>query len=296
MVLSQFAVAAAKLGPSSREGIRRICSSSRQQMWAVPFRIGSDFARQRFELRYNNSDVIEQRLSVHDQLRMSEVADVDYGQQLLHTLTVRPEFVPFFVFKGHLDATFTASAGEVGRKDGLKLHLDLDATSATPGIARNMAVYAAFEFPTWYVEEALLTGGGEVGAVRIDDAKAPPGTFVGDFEMHPMYAYEQVLEKLRPMLEMEALKACRGPEGKQRWANRIVNLVYKLSPGELAERGVVLLPCYVCEYTHQDKEYRCFISGINGQVRALLARLRHTPHAARPHATRGTSCASSLRP
>ena len=39
-----------------------------------------------------------------------------------------------------------------------------------------MAVYAAFEFPTWYVEEALLTGGGEVGACNTQRVPAGAGT------------------------------------------------------------------------------------------------------------------------
>ena len=123
-------------------------------------------------------------------------------------------------------------------------------------------------------EQANPTGGGEVGAVRIDAAKAPPDTRVADFEMHPMYAYERVLQRLKPLVEQEAMEAFMAqPDYDRRGYHHVEDLDYELSPGELAERGVVLLPCYVCEYSHEGNAYRCFISGTNGNVTGVT---RHT--------------------
>ena len=51
---------------------------------------------------------------------------------------------------------------------------------------------------------------------------------------------------------------------------KIEDLKLELRPPSLADRGVVLLPCFVCKYTHNNVAgYECYISGVNGNVGGL---------------------------
>ena len=205
----------------------------------------------------------------------------------LRSLT--PEFVPFFIFQGRLHGSFTGVINEGSGEDATKEYfrdleinprLSMDVTASMPDGARDVAIYAGFVFPWRYIQEALLKGGGNVAAVPLDAAEAPPGTHVGYFEMHPSFAYAKVLlerEALRRHAEAAAMATFRShrSDDKDEWlvqigALQIQDLTYELRPRSLADRGVVLLPCFVCKYTHNNVAgYECYISGVNGNLAGL---------------------------
>lgn len=250
----------------------------RKHLWAVPFSIDEMKARATFD---------------------SWAA----GTPRILLQAVRPEYVPFFIFKGQIQGTFTGvltyrnSLGGNRReteyaRTGLKIEKrDIN--------ARTLSVYAGFEHPARYVEEALLTGG---AAVPLDAADAPPTTKVGAFAMKPSFAYGLVQERLKTTAQEAALWALRTGQfdrlafrqrgllggdtmwstmgGDRLWSSdiipanlwgghyrsRIEDLKCELYPAGLAERGVVLRPCFVCEYTHDSKPYVCWVNGVNGQL------------------------------
>ena len=258
--------AARKSTRSVFEGcLRSFCSSARQQPWAVPFSIDHHAARSIFESWTGSSP------------RFS-----------LRSLT--PEFVPFFIFQGRLHGSFTGVINEGSGEDATKEYvrdleinprLSMDVTASMPDGARDVAIYAGFVFPWRYIQEALLKGGGAVAAVPLDAAEAPPGTQVGYFEMHPSFAYAKVLlerDALRRRAEAAAMATFRSHPSYDKDAyleikgmtHDITDLTYELRPRSLADRGVVLLPCFVCEYTHNNVAgYECYISGVNGNLAGL---------------------------
>ena len=136
-----------------------------------------------------------------------------------------------------------------------------------------MAIYAGFVFPWRFIQDALLKGGGNVAAVPLDAAGAPPNTHVGYFEMHPSFAYAKVLlerEALRRRAESAAMTTLSHRGLVIDTNTKIEDLKLELRPPSLADRGVVLLPCFVCKYTHNNVAgYECYISGINANVGGL---------------------------
>jgi hypothetical protein len=159
------------------------------------------------------------------------------------------------------------------------------------GDLKTMAVYAGFEHPQWHIGEALLTGGGAADAAPLNEIHTPPMTGVRAFAMNPAFAYSLVHERLRTVAQVAGLKAfesgslnakrftersplgipvlfpaVRSPSGAWTPNAKCEDLTWELHGRSLATHGCVLLPCFVCEYTHAGEAYRCFVSGVNGQV------------------------------
>ena len=168
------------------------------------------------------------------------------------------------------------------------------------------AVYAGFDYRTQYVEGALLHGLSEAAlsrAVPLTWADDPPFTGVGAFTMKPSFAFVRAHGRMRRVAIADADNALRSdphvrslefPLGKE-WPRfplgfslpsavfghdvacpardsrqpdivEAMNVQYEVEGASLHERGVLLLPVWVVEYTFGGEGYRCFVSGIDGHV------------------------------
>ena len=93
---------------------------------------------------------------------------------------ITPLFLPFYVFQCQLHGTFTG-VHEYSNKREQKIFarrgIKIEVGGMGVGDARTMAVYAGFEYPASYVEDALLTDGRSVASpLPLDAADAPPST------------------------------------------------------------------------------------------------------------------------
>ena len=192
--------------------------------------------------------------------------------------SLRPEYLPMYFFRGCLRATYTGMirAGPKSherRTEGLKIEeqqvgIGFDHSTGDWRTARVTGVYAGFDYPPWYVEEALLTGGGEASGMPLSAANAPPTTRVGAFAMNPAFAYDLVHARLGEVADAAATTAFLAKSEVHRKAHevRVEDVKHELHLPSLADGGVLLMPCFVCEYTFDGKPYSCFVSGINGQL------------------------------
>ena len=190
--------------------------------------------------------------------------------------SLRPEYLPMYFFRGCLRATYTGviRAGPKSherRAKGLKIEeqqvgIGFDHSTGDWRTARVTGVYAGFDYPPWYVEEALLTGGGAASGMPLSAANAPPTTRVGAFAMNPAFAYDLVHARLGAVAHAAATTAFLAKSEVHRKAHeiRVEDVKHELHLPSLADGGVLLMPCFVCEYTFDGEPYRCFVSGING--------------------------------
>ena len=196
-----------------------------------------------------------------------------------------------------------------------------------------MAVYAGFEYPECYVEDALLTERSNLAStVPLNEAYPPPstpplgnadGARVEDcvakeqtavFErthkdaltMLPSFAYDIVRQRLNKVLDAaikEAWDARRYDhleyysqwlllrEYHPKWLRKtripantgrgwnllnggsyVMDVIAEIQDPSLADRGLVYLPCFVCEYTmaNSNSTYNCFVSGIDSSLVAVV--------------------------
>ena len=192
--------------------------------------------------------------------------------------SLRPEYLPMYFFRGCLRATYTGMirAGPKSherRTEGLKIEeqqvgIGFDHSTGDWRTARVTGVYAGFDYPPWYVEEALLTGGGEASGMPLSAAYAPPTTRVGAFAMNPAFAYDLVHARLGAVAEAAATTAflAKSEVHRKAYEIRVEDMKHELHLPSLADGGVLLMPCFVCEYTFDGEPYTCFVSGINGQL------------------------------
>ena len=192
--------------------------------------------------------------------------------------SLRPEYLPMYFFRGCLRATYTGMlrAGPKSherRTKGLKIEeqqvgIGFDHSTGDWRTARVTGVYAGFDHPPWYVEEALLTGGGEASGMPLSAANAPATTRVGDFAMNPAFAYDLVHARLGEVAHAAATTEFLAKSEVHRKAHeiRVEDVKHELHLPSLADGGVLLMPCFVCEYTFDGEPYSCFVSGINGQL------------------------------
>ena len=158
------------------------------------------------------------------------------------------------------------------RAKGLKIEeqqvgIGFDHSTGDWRTARVTGVYAGFDYPPWYVEEALLTGGGEASGIPLSAANAPPTTRVGAFAMNPAFAYDLVHVRLGEVADAAATTAFLAKSAEERpnaHHVHVEDVKHELHLPSLADGGVLLMPCFVCEYTFDGEPYRCFVSGING--------------------------------
>ena len=192
--------------------------------------------------------------------------------------SLRPEYLPMYFFRGCLRATYTGMirAGPKSherRTEGLKIEeqqvgIGFDHSTGDWRTARMTGVYAGFDYPPWYVEEALLTGGGKASGMPLSAAYAPPTTRVGAFAMNPAFAYDLVHARLGAVAEAAATTAflAKSEVHRKAYEIRVEDMKHELHLPSLADGGVLLMPCFVCEYTFDGEPYTCFVSGINGQL------------------------------
>jgi len=159
------------------------------------------------------------------------------------------------------------------RAKGLKIEeqqvgIGFDHSTGDWRTARVTGVYAGFDYPPWYVEEALLTGGGEASGVPLSATYAPPTTRVGAFAMNPAFAYDLVHARLGAVAHAAATTAflAKSEVHRKAYEIRVEDVEDELHLPSLADGGVLLMPCFVCEYTFDGEPYTCFVSGINGQL------------------------------
>ena len=201
--------------------------------------------------------------------------------------SLRPEYLPMYFFRGCLRATYTgvlrAGPKSMGgrmiwpaleRAKGLKIEeqqvgIGFDHSTGDWRTARVTGVYAGLDYPPWYVEEALLTGGGEASGMPLSAANAPPTTRVGAFAMNPAFAYDLVHVRLGEVADAAATTAFLAKSAEERpnaHHVHVEDVKHELHLPSLADGGILLMPCFVCEYTFDGEPYRCFVSGINGQL------------------------------
>jgi len=200
--------------------------------------------------------------------------------------SLRPEYLPMYFFRGCLRATYTGVVQDgpksspsgmiwpaLERAKGLKIEeqqvgIGFDHSTGDWRTARMTGVYAGFDYPPWYVEEALLTGGGEASGIPLSAANAPPTTREGAFAMNPAFAYDLVHARLGAVADAAATTAFLAKSEVHRKAHevRVEDVKHELHLPSLADGGVLLMPCFVCKYTFDGEPYRCFVSGINGQL------------------------------
>ena len=187
--------------------------------------------------------------------------------------SLRPEYLPMYFFRGCLRATYTGvirgHKGHETRAKGLEIEeqqvgIGFDHSTGDWRTARVTGVYAGLDYPPWYVEEALLTGGGEASGMPLSAANAPPTTRVGAFAMNPAFAYDLVHVRLGAVADAAATTAFLAKSAED--DVRVEDVKHELHLPSLADGGVLLMPCFVCEYTFDGEPYSCFVSGINGQL------------------------------
>jgi len=182
------------------------------------------------------------------------------------------------------------------------VHHDIPFAREKPLNASNpevMGVYAGFDFRRTYVEQAALLDASTVNektlmamATPLTTASSPASTGVGAFAMKPSFAFRKVWEGLNREAHRAAnqemntpavrsLKfrrtsgysglfgtdvACPATDWQKPGSTSVRSVKYELSSARLHERGVLMLPIWVVDYSYAGEPYRCFVSGLNGRV------------------------------
>ena len=276
-------------------------STTREQPWAVPFLVEESEARAAF----HNWTATQWRNKAF----------------ALHSL--RSEHLPFYVFEGRVQGRFTGVltytdttyyTDRNGKRQS-RLSYRYYAREDIPFVARQPTgastpeafVYAGFQHRAECVEGAVRGRAALAHVVRLNEARSPPFTGIGAFEMKPSFAYARVDERLRAVARAEAEHelqygnaraltyryrggggltykpkwddlirkidtpgvACPATDWRAPYSYHVENVAYELAGARLHDRGVVLLPVWIVEYAFEGEVYNCFVGGVDARVRGL---------------------------
>ena len=170
----------------------------RQVPWALPFAVSKAEARGAFD-KWNDQG--------------------QSGAPKLKVRVVRPIHVPFYVFDGQLEVTFTGVVGyddgdeeearSVSPREYVHAGIRCPPTQLGADAGATTAVYAGFDFRRLYVRQALsrdLSDELLLTAVPFNELTgSPAGAGVEAFKMKPSFAYlNRILERLPEIAHHEA--------------------------------------------------------------------------------------------
>ena len=180
----------------------------------------------------------------------------------------------------------------------LQNHSRLCCESSTGASTPEAFVYAGFQHRAECVEGAVRGRAALAHVVRLNEARSPPFTGIGAFEMKPSFAYARVDERLRAVARAEAEHelqygnaraltyryrgggglmspgvACPATDWSGPYSYDVENVAYELAGARLHDRGVVLLPVWIVEYAFEGEVYNCFVGGVDARVRGLTGAL-----------------------
>ena len=271
--------------PTFHRVARRFCSPDaffggwtlpyRQIPWALPFKIQREAAVNAFGEFSKSKGEDTPRINVK---------------------TVRPVLVPFYVFEGSLDVSFTGIVGYDENDEYAHENIHCPPVQLGANTGAVSAVYAGFSYRRLFLRQALAGGLTEeilqtaVASTRLPPDGLPAGAVLDEFEMKPSFAFnERLMERLPEVAHHEAESLMRteevreltfsrpSPDGVAAVSevsiqpsdcsrppdyDRVEEVSFELKEQRLHDKGVVLLPVWAIEYTCLGQRYRGFVSGL----------------------------------
>ena len=280
---------------------RSLCDDPFLGRWTLPFR----------QIPWALPFAITQKEAKHAFQAWTSVAS---GQQVGHPASpklsfrdVRPCHVPYYIFAGEQKITFTAVVGydrssdasDTAAKEFKCQGITCDSVQIGADNGPVAAVYAGFDFRRIYVRQALSADLSEdllASAVPLPHVTdLPESAGVEAFKMKPSFAYKHRMTARLPSVAYSVAEAhvqadsmsslvyedseghavCPDTEASKPAYYRVEEVEYALESARLHDRGVVMLPVWVVEYTFLGQPFRAFVSALKRREEPTVAGMVH---------------------